>query len=226
MSGREEILSRVRSRLGAKAADAKRRAAIEKRLGAHQRHLVPQRVQGKSADELIASFRRFLEGQSATVLEISAPDQVPAAIADYLRSNNLPPRVRAGSDELLARLPWADTPHLEVVEGPAAPEDETGLSHAVAGVAETGTLFLASGPDNPVTLNFVPPTHIVVVSEQDIVPAYEDAWDRIRGRYGEAAMPRTVNLVSGPSRTADVGGRLVMGAHGPKRLCVVVVKNA
>jgi L-lactate dehydrogenase complex protein LldG len=226
MSGREQILSRVRSRLGAKADDAKRRTALEKRLREHERHLLPQRVQGKSADELIASFRRFLEGQSATVLQVAAPDRVPAAIADYLRGNNLPPRVRTGSDELLSRLPWADTPNLEVAKGPAAPEDETGLSHAVAGVAETGTLFLASGPDNPVTLNFVPPTHIVVVSERDILPGYEDAWDRIRRRYGEAAMPRTVNLISGPSRTADVGGRLVMGAHGPKRLCVVIVKEA
>jgi L-lactate dehydrogenase complex protein LldG len=225
MSGREAILSKIRAGLGA-GDDAARRSALEKRLAEHQRHLLPQRVAGKTRDELTQSFRRFLEGQSATVLEVAAANEVPAGIAGYLRQSNLPARVRTGSDALLAGLPWASEPQLEVLSGRADPDDETGVSHAVAGVAETGTLFLASGADNPVTLTFVPPTHIAVVAERDIVAGYEDAWSRIRLAYGEGAMPRTVNLVSGPSRTADVGGRLVMGAHGPKRLCVVIVKES
>jgi L-lactate dehydrogenase complex protein LldG len=93
----------------------------------------------------------------------------------------------------------------------------------VAGIAETGTLMLASGPDNPVTVTFLPETSIVVLRRDDLVGPYEAAFGQIRARYGRGAMPRTVNLVSGPSRTADVGGRLVTGAHGPRRFCVVIV---
>jgi L-lactate dehydrogenase complex protein LldG len=100
------------------------------------------------------------------------------------------------------------------------------LSRAVAAVAETGTLVLTSGPANPVTLNFLPETHIVVLAAEDIVGPYEAAFDRVRAAWGQGIMPRTVNLVSGPSRTADVGGRLVTGAHGPRRLCVIIVDRA
>jgi L-lactate dehydrogenase complex protein LldG len=99
------------------------------------------------------------------------------------------------------------------------------LSHAAAAVAETGTLVLASGADNPVTITFLPETSIVVVGEEDLVGGYEGAWEKIRARFGKRAMPRTVNFVSGPSRTADIGGQLVMGAHGPRRLCVVLVRG-
>src|SRR5690606_20399938 len=145
---------------------------------------------------------------------------------NYLRSNNLPARIRVGGDAMLTQLPWGSEPHLEMLLGRAQSNDEVGLTHASAAVAETGTLVLTSGPDNPVTLNFLPETHIVVVEERDLVPAYEDAWDRVRARFGSDAMPRTVNFISGPSRTGDIGGRLVMGAHGPRRMCVIVVRSA
>ena len=75
------------------------------------------------------------------------------------------------------------------------------------------------------TLNFLPETHIVVVEEEDIVGPYEDALAKIGARFGKGQMPRTVNMISGPSRSADIGGRLVIGAHGPRRLCVVIVKG-
>jgi L-lactate dehydrogenase complex protein LldG len=97
------------------------------------------------------------------------------------------------------------------------------LSHAFGGVAETGTLVMASGAANPVTLNYMPETHIVVLNANDIVGPYEAAFDRVRAALGPGTMPRTLNLISGPSRTGDIGGRLVMGAHGPRRLCVVIV---
>ncbi|MEL6226223.1 MAG: LUD domain-containing protein, partial [Pseudomonadota bacterium] len=77
----------------------------------------------------------------------------------------------------------------------------------------------------PVTLNFLPETHIVVVDQNAIVGPYEEAFDRVRTRFGDGKMPRTVNMVSGPSRTGDIGGRIVMGAHGPRRMMVVIVES-
>ncbi|MGD9869106.1 MAG: lactate utilization protein C, partial [Hyphomicrobiales bacterium] len=106
--------------------------------------------------------------------------------------------------------------------GRAEDDDTASQSHAAAGASETGTLILTSGPDNPTTLNFLPETHMVVVRSQDILGSYEDVWNRLRETFGEGVMPRTVNMVSGPSRTADIEQTIVMGAHGPRRLLVLV----
>ena len=222
--GRVAVLSRVRNALGGSRAEAERRAAVAARLGQPVQPLVPERAR-RGKDQQRRDFRAFLEGQSATVIEVANGAEVPAAVARYLRGTNLPLRVRAGGDPYLAGLPWQSEPALERLPGPAAAGDEVGLSHAEAAIAETGTLVLASGPDNPVTLDFLPETHIVVVKDEDLVGGYEGAWEKIRARYGRRQMPRTVNFVSGPSRTADIGGQLVMGAHGPRRLCVIVVRD-
>ena len=226
MTSRDAILSKIRGGLGAKPNDPERRAIVEHRIATRARHLLPGRVKEKSSEELLTLFRAFLERESATVIEVNSNQEIPPAIAVYLRSNNLPARIRVGGDRMLTQLPWGAEPHLELLLGRAQPADEVSLSHASAAVAETGTLVLASGPDNPVTLNFLPETHIVIVEARDLAPAYEDAWEKIRTRFGDRSMPRTVNFISGPSRTGDIGGKLVMGAHGPRRLCVIVVKEA
>ncbi|MCL4766074.1 MAG: lactate utilization protein C [Hyphomicrobiaceae bacterium] len=225
MTSREAILSKIRAGLGAGRDDAARRAIAEERIAARARHLTPERVKDKSPDQLLKLFRGFLERESASVVEVDSKQDIPSAIAGYLRASNLPARIRVGGDARLTQLPWGSEPHLELLLGRAQPGDEVGLTHASAAVAETGTLVLVSGADNPVTLNFLPETHIVVVEEGDLVPAYEDAWEAIRARFGARAMPRTVNFISGPSRTGDIGGRLVMGAHGPQRMCVVIVRR-
>ncbi len=83
--------------------------------------------------------------------------------------------------------------------------------------------MLTSGRDNPTTLTFLPETHVVVLDGNDIVGDYEAAWTKLRARYGKAAMPRTVNLITGPSRSADIEQTLLLGAHGPRRLQIVLV---
>lgn len=225
MTNRDVIFGKITKGLGAKTGDPARAKAVEARIGAHLRHPTPSRVAGKSADDLLKLFKAHLTSQSATVLDADSAADVPALIAGYLRQHNLPARVAHGGDAYLAGLPWDREPALQHAQGRAQPTDEVGLSHATAGIAETGTLMMASGPDNPVTLNFLPETHIVVIEQKDLVGPYEDAWNKIRARFGDRAMPRTVNMISGPSRTGDIGGRLVMGAHGPRRMCVVVVKG-
>jgi L-lactate dehydrogenase complex protein LldG len=220
---REAVIAKIRLGLGGNDSPA-RRAGVADRISGPKPALVPERAR-RPAEERRQQLRTYLEGQSATFIEVERDADVPAAVADYLRSANLPLRVRMGDDAYLARLAWQTVPGLERRRGRAQGDDEVGLSHAAAAVAETGTLVMASGADNPVTLNYLPETHIVVVEEATLVGGYEDAWDRIRARFGRRAMPRTVNFVSGPSRTADIGGQLVMGAHGPRRLCVILVKG-
>jgi len=216
---RESVIAKIRLGLGANDSAA-RRAEVAERLARPTAQLVPERAK-QPADERRRQLRTYLEGQSATFIEVENANDVPTAVGRYLRSANLPLRVRVGDDPYLSQLAWQSEPALERAHG----DDEVGLSRAAAAVAETGTLVMASGADNPVTLNYLPETHIVVVEEGSLVGGYEEAWERIRARFGRRAMPRTVNFVSGPSRTADIGGQLVMGAHGPRRLCVILVRS-
>jgi L-lactate dehydrogenase complex protein LldG len=221
--GRDAVIFKIRKALGTYDSAA-RRSAVAARLGTPPPPLVPERAR-QAKEQLRDLFRQHLEGQSATVLEVPNAAEVPAAIGRYLRGANLPLRLRVGEDAYLEALAWGTEPALERRKGPAVADDEVSLSHAAAAVAETGTLVLASGADNPVTLNYLPETHIVVVEDKDLVGGYEGAWETLRARFGRRAMPRTVNFVSGPSRTADIGGQLVMGAHGPRRLCVILVRG-
>jgi L-lactate dehydrogenase complex protein LldG len=221
-SRRDKILGGLKKRLGGSAGDGARRAAAGARIAGQDRHLIPERSRQDRAG-LRALFIAQLTAANATVVEATSEADLPGVIAAYLRGQNLPLALRAGGDSWLAGIDWSKEPSLEIQKGKADPSDEVGLTHAVAGVAETGTLVLASGPENPVTVTFLPETSVVVVRSGDLVGPYEDAFDMVRRRYGRGTMPRTLNLVSGPSRTADVGGRLVTGAHGPRRLCVVVV---
>lgn len=219
---REAILAKVRRSLGIAGQSGTRAALVEGRIETPTRHLVPARAL-KPRSDLETLFTSTLVAQFATVLPVGQFSDIPGAVATYLRQTNLPTRLGMGSDPVLEALPWANEPNLTVDPGPATPETAVGVSRAIAGAAETGTLFLASGPDNPVTLAFLPATHIVVITVDDIVGPYEDAFQVVRRLYGPGMMPRTLNLVSGPSRTADIGGRIVIGAHGPQRLAVVVV---
>jgi L-lactate dehydrogenase complex protein LldG len=221
---RARIFAKLKSALKDGSPVDRRRSDIAERLANPPTHPRPSRID-VDPTELRKMFRGFLEGQSATVVEVASSNDVPAAIANYLRANNLPQAVRVGADGYLESLPWSAEPTLRRDAGAAVSTDQVGLSHAIAGVAETGTLALASGPDNPVTLNFVPETHIVVVENMDLVRTYEDVWTKVRTRFGKGAMPRTINFISGPSRTADIGGTLVTGAHGPRRLCVILVSE-
>jgi L-lactate dehydrogenase complex protein LldG len=199
-----------------------RRDAAAARLAEAPRHLVPAATMRQPA-ELVQMFETALRVQGADVVAVAAPAQVPRAVAGYLSAQGLPLRVRCGSDPHLAALPWREAPELTLDQGPARADDGAGLSRTVAGVAETGTLVLASGPHNPVTLAFVADTHLVVVDAATIVGCYEDAMAFVAAACGFDALPRTLNLVSGPSRTGDIGGRIVMGAHGPRRLAVFLV---
>jgi L-lactate dehydrogenase complex protein LldG len=112
---------------------------------------------------------------------------------------------------------------LSLRPGRAEAGDQVAITGAFGGIAETGTLVMASGPDHPVTLNLLPDTHIVVLRESDIVGGYEDVWARLRARYGKDRMPRSVNTITGPSRTGDIEQTIELGAHGPRRMHILVV---
>ena len=222
MTARDLILSSIRRSLGVTGAEAPRRKAVEDRLTQHPTGIVPARGNLPPAERL-ALFRTMVEAAAGTIEEIPHAADVPAAVSAFLRAKNLPMKIRRGEDPRLGALPWQKERTLDVAVGASDGRDLASVSHAFGAVAESGTLMLTSGPSNPTTLNFLPDTHIVVLDARDIAGDYETLWARLRERFGDGVMPRTVNLVTGPSRSADIEQTLILGAHGPRRLHVMVV---
>lgn len=221
MSARDDILAAVRRSLGVTGEEAPRRAAVAARLDEAPAGIIPRRGQGDKGARA-ATFKAEAAGAQASLAEVAAAADVPAEVARFLRENNLPASLRTGEDARLAAMPWGATA-LELSRGPSDGDDANAVSVAFAAVAETGTLALVSGPDNPTTLNFLPDNHIVVLFADDLVGDYESVFVKLRAAYGVGAAPRTVNFITGPSRSADIEQTLLLGAHGPRRLHIVVV---
>ncbi len=224
MSARETVLGKVRRGLRVTGGEPERRAAVADRLAHPHRGLVPARAQLDPARRA-ELFVTMAERAQASVARLGSANELPEAVAEYLRQHNLPAAIRRGSDARLAALPWDRVPQIAVAVGPTTGGDLVGLSHAEGGVAETGTLVLISGAENPTTLNFLVEHTIVVLDEKDIAGDYETIWERLADKHGHGVLPRTVNLVTGPSRTADIEQILILGAHGAKRLHILLVRS-
>jgi L-lactate dehydrogenase complex protein LldG len=224
MNAREQILGSIRRSLGVTGNEAPRRREVADRIAGHPGGIIPARGQGAPQARLDL-FVRMVELAAGSVARVGALDDVPAEVAAFLRRYNLPMAVRRGADPLVAALPWERAGTLDVTTALDAGMMSS-VSHALAGVAETGTVVLTSGPDNPTSLNFLPDNHIVVIEAKDVAGDYETVWQRLREKYGDGSMPRAVNLITGPSRSADIEQTLILGAHGPRRLHVIVVGEA
>lgn len=231
MSDREAVLGSLRRSLGRDGpVDADTANKLRARMVGHARNIVPQRTELDDAG-LVSLFETMATKVHATVTHVSDMSEVPAAVGDYLRSENLPSEIVMAPDSTLDEAPWSDNALLEIRRGAPVESDQVSVTSAPAAVAETGTLAMYSGPDHPSTLNFMPETHVVVLPAGRVVKSYEDVWDSIRaqaanpnsGRNGQ--LPRTVNFVTGPSRSGDIEQTLLLGAHGPRRLHIVIVDS-
>lgn len=216
---RGDILGAIR-RARQAAADS---GAVDARLAGHRRNLVPARAASRDHAGQVALFAEMAEEVQTTVARVASLADVPGALADWLAGQNLPAEFVMSPDTLLDDVPWGERPLLQFRRGKPAPTDLTGVTACFAGIAETGTLMLVSGPASPSTLNFLPDNHIAVVRASQVVGTYEDGFDRLRQN---GAVPRTVNFITGPSRTGDIEQKIQLGAHGPRRLHIVIVDGA
>ena len=219
---KEAVLGSIRRSLHRGELPADQQAMLGGRLARPPRHLIPARSQIPRPDQ-VDLFVRNVEKEFGTVARVPDMDAVPQAVADYLASQNLPSALAMSPHPELQAIPWATRPLLHIRQGRAEPTDLVSVQHAFAAVAETGTLMFPSAPERPTTINLLPDTAVVVLRASRIVGPYEDAWDLLRAEMG--TMPRNVMLVTGPSRSADIEQTLELGAHGPRRLHVVLVED-
>ena len=222
-TARARILDHVRARIARVGPPPL--ADLDARLAAHRSNLVPARAQLGGAARA-ALFAKMAAAAQCEVTRLDRWAEIPAAVARWLGAHNLPSSLAVAPDPRLDAIPWTTEPLLTVRRDGARADDAVGLAHADAAIAETGTLMLASSPESPTTLSFLPENHIVVVAAGTVVGSYEDAWALLREARGGVdgfVMPPTVNLITGPSRTADIALKIELGAHGPRRLSVIIV---
>ena len=225
---REAMLTAIRRGLKRGALPADQQAMLRGRLAGHPRHLIPARSRLARPGQ-IALFVANVEKEFGTVARVSDLAAVPAALAEYLAAQNLPTDFVMAPHPELRAIPWSDRPLLNWRVGRAQASDMVSVQHGFAAVAETGTLMLPSGPDRPTTLNLLADTAVVVLRTSRVVGAYEEAWDLLRAESLDERsggfMPRNVMWVTGPSRSADIEQTLELGAHGPRRLHILLVED-
>ena len=214
MSARERILGRLRRELG---NSEERRKGLAEWTGG-PRAPVPATAQF-SGSTRVAHFLKSLGAMHGSYTQLESLDQLPAALSKELRSRNMALTVRMGNEAEFSVLDWSG---IDRSVGPGRRDEPSTMTRAFCASAETGTLVLLSGPDNPVTLNFLGETHFVVLKASEIEAGFEGVWQRLRKKDKN---PRTVNLITGPSRTADIEQQLELGAHGPIALHLFLIDD-
>ncbi|MFL9863898.1 lactate utilization protein C [Paraburkholderia fungorum] len=214
---RRNILARIRAAQGREPEpSASEREAVVDYLARH-----PQGPRPEMPADLITRFIEEAQKMATTVDTVETLSDVPSAAHRYLTEHALP--LQAIAWQTLRDLQWDDA-GLNVEFRKPEDGDAVGLTGCFCATAETGTLVLLSGPQTYASAGLLPETHIAIVPASRIVSGHEEAFALIRSERGE--LPRAVNCVSGPSRTGDIEQTIVLGAHGPYRVHVIVVRGA
>lgn len=218
---RDAILGRVRKAIGRSGSDAQARADAEAYIAAHAHGPRP----AMPAD-LVARFVQRATDMESTVDRIASPSEIPAKVARYLADLVLPARLASQESTQgvcwpeFAGLDWTGA-GLSIDARPTQGHDRLGITGCYCAIAETGTLMFLSGADTPTATTLLPDTHVAVVRADRVVSGMEEAFALIRAERG--AMPRAINMISGPSRTGDIEQTIVLGAHGPYRVHILLL---
>jgi L-lactate dehydrogenase complex protein LldG len=211
-NAREDIFNRIKNKT--MNNQSTKSSVVEQRIAAHQRGPVPE-----FSESVTERFIAKVKNVAGTVKEINSIDELPSAVSEYLLSMSLEMKFVTAATEL-QQANWPD--EYDIDFRVAISSDLTSITTAYAAVAETGSLVLISDKETPTTLNFLPDNFICVLKQKDIHASMEDIWDLLRKE--NKAVPRSLNFITGPSRTADVEQTIQLGAHGPRYLHIILVK--
>lgn len=208
------MLARIRERQGKPPQpSASDRDAVRAHLSLHARSPAP-----RDEWDTTERFRERALSLASTLDEAASLDDVPARVARYLLEHNL--SMRAVCWPQFLALDWQAN-GIEIEARSAHDADLVGITGACCAIAETGTLVTLSGSATPASVSLLPETHIAVLPQNRIVRNMEDAWALMRREH--SVLPRAVNFISGPSRTADIEQTVTLGAHGPYRVHIIVL---
>jgi L-lactate dehydrogenase complex protein LldG len=219
VSAREAILARIRAAQG--RAGSQPTEAELARVRAHiARRAVGPQPSISRPDDPVAHFKAECDRVGTTYTDAADERALPHEVARYLEANALEPRIAGWA--AFASLDWRGA-GIAYEARAATGDDRAGLTGSFCAIAETGSLLLLSAPDAPKTNALLPETHVAVARRSRLVPTMEDAFALLRAERGE--LPRSTWFVSGPSRTADIEQTIVIGAHGPYRVHVILLAD-
>lgn len=167
-------------------------------------------------ESLAETFTANAKHSYAIVHDLASAEEVPNAIAAILAGANARMRLHLPEGSPLQTLDWSAAPLLEISALPPSGEDSS-ASEADYAIAETGTLAFISGKARPSSWHFLPGREIVLVQRARLVGTLEDMFAQLD------AMPATLNLVTGPSRTGDIEQTMEHGAHGPREIHILLL---
>ena len=220
-AARDGVLGRVRKALGATGDRGAAIADAEGHIAAHAHGPRPA-----MPDDLLAKFMTRAADMQSTIERVPDRSLIPTAVARYINALDLPPAIATQKSHKgvcwpeFGDLDWKGV-SLVIEARPTVGNDRLGITGSFCAIAETGTLVILSGANTPTATTLLPDTHIAVVRADRIVAGMEEAFALIRREKGQ--LPRAINMISGPSRTGDVEQTIVLGAHGPFRVHIVVV---
>jgi len=220
MSARENILNRIRAAVD--PAHQQTTASFEfdqEQLPEDVQHHLTRPVvktqvvfENDTIDELIER----MESVNMSVERLQTAMEVVPAVNAYLTQHGIEGGISVSPS--LQSLDWDSS----VQFGPATAHESVSITSCFAAIAETGSVVMMSGPETPATLNFLPDTHIVVLYESQVVEYMENVWSKMRQLN---AVPRALNLITGPSRTADIEQQIELGAHGPRSMHILLLAH-
>lgn len=205
---RENILERIRS-ANRHISQSDSSEATRDRIQRHARGPQPQ-----WNEDVLSRFTQKAEQAAASVELVNTDEEIVEAVTSYLSAHSLGEKFVCAGTPLLGQLRWPDSVSPE--NRLATIDDKVVFVEAYAGIAETGSIVMCSGKATPASLNFLPDHFLCVVHKSRIVNNMEDVWEHLRREGG--ALPRAINIITGPSRTADVEQIIQMGAHGPRQV--------
>ena len=211
---RQNILERIR-KANQRIPHAGKLDIVTKRLQEHVRGPKPH-----WQEDLVSRFITKAEQAAASIEHINQEGDIVQAVESYMNEQSLENRFVRSSTPILNNINWPDA--LQVETRAANSQDMLVVVEAYAAIAETGSIVMCSSENTPVTLNFLPDHYICVIRKNSIVNAMEDVWDLLRQDYSQ--LPRAINIITGPSRTADVEQIIQMGAHGPRRVHLLLLE--
>lgn len=209
---RQRVLARLAVALGRpeQVADVDRLPEeVAARLNDPQRGTLPG-LQGDLTERAIEQMESVL----MSVVRLQSRDDIVEAVRHWCESEGIEGPLTVAP--ALASLAWPGETHV----GAATGVEATSVTPCLAAVAETGSLVLTSDAKTPTTLNFLPENHVVVLHENQILAHVDDVFPALRNC---SPLPRTVNFVTGPSRTGDIEQTIEIGAHGPRRMHVLLL---
>ena len=197
MSARDDILSAIRNQ---RVRSAPR---------------PPQYVPPAPSSDLVTQFAECARAIHAEVRVLDSENDVAAAVADLLRAKNM-----AASIHAVSGMALPDLGGIEISSARPGPDDAA-VTRAPFATAETGTLAYPARDGAPASWHFRPGFEIAILRSSDILPHMENVIARVKANR----LPHTINFISGPSRTGDIEQTLELGAHGPKALAILIIRE-